>query len=533
MLGSFLLYAFFSGLMLALGWMSWSTPAFLFVAFVPLWAAAYKLFRARARHSFGILFVLSFFAFLVWNVIDTFWLHHSTWPGFVAAALLNALFVTAVTMAGFWMARRRGFLTGMLFWAALWIAFEKLHNEWELAWPLLTLGNGFARYAGLVQWYEYTGVFGGSLWVLTANILAFYLWKAYAGGAARRILYRRAGVFAAAVFLPMLLSWGLVPRAWKEDPAVQAIVLQPNIDPYGEKFSTATDSAMARRLIEMCDTLLTDRVALVAAPETYLPQYKQVDRLSLYPVFDTLRAFCRSHPGLAVVSGSSFVRYYYDREHASATANRSRSGDMWYDVYNSAVQITARDIERYDKSRLVPGVECLPFRGLLEDLLGDFLLDLGGMTGSHVTQPERTVFVSRRGAMRVAPVICYEALFGRFVSDYVRRGANVLCVVTNDGWWGNTEGHRQMLWIARLRAIETRLPVVRSANTGVSALIDPDGRITAVIPYGEKGALRGEIPLGDHAPTFYVRYGDYLAWIAAGIAAGLLLFSFLPFRGKK
>ena len=533
MLGSFLLYAFFSGLMLALGWLSWSTPAFLFVAFVPLWSACYKLTRARARHSFGILLLLSFIAFLTWNVVDTFWLRISTWPGFAAAALLNAAFVATVTMAGFWMARRRGFLVGMLFWAALWIAFEKLHNQWELAWPLLTLGNGFARYAGLVQWYEYTGVLGGSVWVLAANIAAFYLWKTYSSGGTRPVLLRRAAVWGAIVLLPMLLSWAIAPRQPESGQTFRVIALQPNIDPYEEKFTTATDGAMADLLIDMCDTLLDPSVDLVVAPETFLPQYKQADRLSIYPVFDTLQAFSRRNAGLTLVTGASFVRYYYDQEQITPTANRSRNGQMWYDVYNSAVQITPQQIVRYDKSRLVPGVECFPYRRFLEGVLGDIMIDMGGMVGSHVTQAERTVFVSDRGRLRIAPIVCYEALFGEFVTRYVRRGANLLCIVTNDGWWGNTEGHRQMLWIARLRAIETRLPVVRSANTGISAVICPDGRVVRALPYGEKGALCADVVLSEHEATFYVRHGDYIAWIAVAIAAGLFLFSLVPFRRKK
>ena len=97
MVGTFLLYAVLSGLMLALGWLSWSTPAFIFVAFVPLWVAAYKLFRAQARHAFAVLWLITFTAFLTWNVVDTFWLRNSTWPGFVAAALLNAAFVHVST----------------------------------------------------------------------------------------------------------------------------------------------------------------------------------------------------------------------------------------------------------------------------------------------------------------------------------------------------------------------------------------------------------------------------------------------------
>lgn len=229
-------------------------------------------------------------------------------------------------------------------------------------------------------------------------------------------------------------------RRAKDSRSIEAIALQPNIDPYGEKFTTATDSAMAARMFEMVDTLLDPQVRLIAAPETYLSQYKQVDSPGLYPVFDTLRAFSARNGGLTVVTGSSFVRYFYDESSVTPTANRSRYGDFWYDVYNSAVQIDTQGMDRYEKSKLVPGVECFPFRSVLEGVLGDIMIDMGGMAGSNVTQDDREVFVSQGGTMRLAPIICYEALFGEFVAGYVRKGANALCVITNDGWWGNTEG---------------------------------------------------------------------------------------------
>lgn len=519
--------------MLALGWLSWSTPAFLFVAFVPLWIAAYKLNRANARRRGGIMLLLTFVAFFTWNLVDTWWLKNSTWPGFIAASVLNASFVTAVTILAYFVVRRRGFVIGLLFWAALWVSFEKLHSEWELSWPLLILGNGFARYAGLVQWYEYTGTLGGSLWVLTTNILAFFAWKTYAEHSPKKILYRRIGAFAAVVLLPMAASWAVTPKSPANGETIEAIALQPNIDPYSEKFTEATDLGMAELLMGMTDSLITPGVRLIAAPETYLAQYKQLQMGPSYPVFDTLRAFSQRHDSLTILTGSSFVRYIYDRDSITPTANKSRGADVWYDVYNSAVQVTPGSFARYEKSKLVPGVECFPYRSVLEGVLGDIMFDMGGMTGSNVTQAERAVFVSQQGRLRLAPIICYEALYGDFVAGYVRNGANVLCIVTNDGWWGNTEGHRQMLWIARLRAIETRMPVIRSANTGVSAFISPDGRITAIIPYGQKGALKGALTLTDREPTFYVRHGDYIPRIAVWIAALLFVFSWVPFRRKK
>ena len=534
MLITFIVYAVLAGFMLALAWLSWSTPAFLFAGFVPLWIIASRLIGSGAKRSYGIMALVSYIAFLTWNVVDTLWLKNSTFAGFVAAAMANAAFVTVVMLASYFVVRRRGFVVGLVFWACAWIAFEKLHTEWELSWPLLTLGNGFAKYAGLVQWYEYTGVFGGSLWVLSANILLFFVWKAYDERRAKAVLYRRAGIAAAVIVLPMLVSWGIGAHVNVQGERVEAIALQPNIDPYGEKFSEETsDMGMARLMMEMCDTALTPATRLVAAPETYLPQYKPVERVGNLPVFDTLRDFSRRHGGLTVVTGSSFVRYFPDKASATPTANKHRYGDVWYDLYNSAVQITPDTFEQYEKSKLVPGVERFPYRRFLEGILGDIMIDMGGMTGSNVWQKEREVFVSDRGKMRLAPIICYESIYGEFVTDYVKKGANVLCIITNDGWWGYTEGHRQLLRTARLRAIETRLPIIRSANTGVSAFIAPDGTVISGLRYGRRGILKGELLLTEHAPTFYVRHGDYIARIAGVAMAALLLFSVVPFRRKK
>lgn len=233
-----------------------------------------------------------------------------------------------------------------------------------------------------------------------------------------------------------------------------------------------------------------------------------------------------------MVTGSSFVRYFYDESSVTPTANRSRYGDFWYDVYNSAVQIDTQGMDRYEKSKLVPGVECFPFRSVLEGVLGDIMIDMGGMAGSNVTQDDREVFVSQGGTMRLAPIICYEALFGEFVAGYVRKGANALCVITNDGWWGNdrrpsadaldrsSAGHRDT---------PSRDPLGQYGRIGF-----PDPRRTdhGVIPYGQQGALRGTLVLAEREPTFYVRHGDYIPRWRYGWLRGCCFFLCFPAGGN-
>ena len=159
----------------------------------------------------------------------------------------------------------------------------------------------------------------------------------------------------------------------------------------------------------------------------------------------------------------------------------------------------------------------MPMKSVLKPILGDVLINLGGTVASRVTQKNRDVFYNPRLDIKVGPIICWESVFGEFTTAYVKEGADFLAVITNDAWWGNTPGHKQLLSYTRLRAIETRRDIVRSANTGISALIDARGEILKQTEYDTKTVLSGSV-----APrkglTFYTRYGDIIGRWAIFIA---------------
>jgi apolipoprotein N-acyltransferase len=163
--------------------------------------------------------------------------------------------------------------------------------------------------------------------------------------------------------------------------------------------------------------------------------------------------------------------------------------------------------------------------------LENMAFDLGGTVGSLGTDRERAVFTKPGDSITIAPVICYESVFGSYVTQYIRKGANLIFVITNDGWWGNTPGHRQHFSFSRLRAIETRRSVARSANTGISAFIDQRGDAFQVTNYWEPAVIRQQINANDKL-TFYVRYGDYIARLSSFIAISILLVAFIR-RLKK
>ncbi len=218
-------------------------------------------------------------------------------------------------------------------------------------------------------------------------------------------------------------------------------------------------------------------------------------------------------------------------EKLSATARKYRDSEGHYDSFNSAIYIDSTgEIRIHHKSKLTPGVEKMPFSKIMKPL-ENLAFNLGGTVGSLGTDRERTVFTRPTDSLKVAPVICYESVFGAYVTQYVRKGANLIFVITNDGWWGNTPGHRQHLTFSKLRAIETRRSIARSANTGISAFIDQRGNIFQATRYWEPAVIRQEINANDRV-TFYVKYGDYIARLSAFTAVFLLLIA-ISFRLRK
>jgi len=114
-------------------------------------------------------------------------------------------------------------------------------------------------------------------------------------------------------------------------------------------------------------------------------------------------------------------------------------------------------------------------------------------------------------------LICYESIFGEYVSKFMAKDAEWICLISNDGWWGHTYGHQQLHSYARLRAIENRRYIVRSANTGISSVINPKGIVEQFLPYSQKGIIKATIFKSD-VITFYSKYGDYIGRLASFLA---------------
>ena len=467
-----------------------------------------------------------FTAFLGFNIAATWWIWNVSPAGSVAAIILNALQMALIFLCFRAFKRRCAKGAGWLpylFFTALWIAWEHIYVNIEISWPWLVLGNSLATSPKLAQWYEITGVEGGSLWILLCSWLTFVLITGITSGRKAAARWTAAALGALAL-IPACASLVRYYSYQEKGEAVECVLAQPNVDPF-MKYGYIPQDKLDEALLNLFDTQITPETRYLITPETFTYDL-DLNIPDSNHSFVRFENYMKEHPGATMLLGALTRRIYGPlQEKPSPTARRS--GSIWYDVYNSAMTIGGDGlIEYYHKSKLVPGVEIIPYQNALP-WLGDFLSKFGGSTSSYGTM-ERMNAIGGLDGNRVAPMICYESLYGDWSTAAVRDGATFLAVITNDGWWGDTPGYHQHFRFAGLRAIENRRDVAHVANTGISGFINQRGDVLQKTGWWVETAIRGEVHTNE-ALTFFSLHGDYVGrasqWLAAALILLLLLIS--------
>ncbi len=514
-----------SALLASLAWLD-ITSFGLFFMFVPLLQLQHEK-QGRRVVPWAAL------AFALWNLATTWSVGYATILAPPAIILVyNTIFVTFFAIYNkVWRKAKRS-LAYALFVSG-WIACEYLYIRGEISFPWLTLGNGFATSHYFVQWYEYTGVLGGSVWVLIVNILIFEALKLVRKGDGLKSYRQKMLLPLLVIIVPILYSIGRYVSYKEEVNPIAVAVLQPNIDPYNEKFDGLSQEEQENILLSLAKEA-PENTQYFIAPETALDGNFWVGSLHGAPAITRLRTFMEGYPQGEFITGAVVCERYPKREgeqKPTATARTHERLSYYYDAYNSALMInTSADVAQYNKSYLVTGVETLPYQETFP-WISKLALDMGGSSGSLGRQKDREVFLSERSGHSSGTAICFESINGGFFAGFVQNGAEFMSVITNDGWWYDTPTHRQHLSYARLRAIECRRSIARSANTGISALLNQRGDITESLGWDERGIIVGEINANDNL-TFYVKYGDYIGRICSYIFALTLLY-FISYIYKK
>ncbi len=466
----------------------------LHLGFLAWFALIPFLIRITAVKSFRGLMSSAFIWGCAYNLTTLYWLALNigtsrpiailSMLGSVAFLALNTIFVL---LLWHWSGRR------LWFFPLAWVTVEYLRTFGAMGFPWINFANTQIQYSTLIQNAEITGIYGISFWLVLLNITGFLVFTE------RRKKYL---IFYIAIFLiPWLSGWCLKPAVRTDGTSLNIAVIQPNIK-LSDKWEKGATQKIVDGLLEQSEPAIASNTDLIIWPETAVPSYLlKTDRHSLRKIRDSL-----SQSNSELLTGIS----HYERDN-----NQIKS-------YNAVALLSKDGTEGlYKKISLVPMAEYIPLSGLFPALKK---LNLG--QANFTSGDEYTTFSI--SSFKFSSVVCFETTFPSLIRNFVKAGAQFIVAVVNDGWYEHPPEPQQHAAQFVYRAIETRRPLIRCANTGISMVIDEAGNITDQLKLNRKALIQTKI-YPANGTTFYTKFGD----IFAQFISGLTLLSIIIHQMRK
>ncbi|MFH2037760.1 MAG: apolipoprotein N-acyltransferase [Candidatus Zixiibacteriota bacterium] len=427
---------------------------FGFLAWIALARPIAIISQLDSKTAFKAGYFYSFMA----NLFQLYWIGYVTPPGMVAAIFLLSLYPATVL----WMFNKIfkwKSVLGIIALPILWVGMEYFRSLTELSFPWTDLSYSQAYYLSMIQIVSVIGAYGLSLLVMALNI---FIWKIFSKSSVLETRMSLILAFIGVIGVLYLYGWVVLPK-FPEDGNIRISLLQGDVD-----LSTKWQSETRTRNFTLYDSLAVEASkedpGLIIWPETAAPAYPNYELGYLRMLQQTARR-----------SGASNIFGALDQE----------QNDGKRKSYNSAFQISELGEKNgvYHKIKLVPFSERSPYQEEIPFLTRDFLQKYITAIETHDVQwwsnfySGDSIVLFEFDSIQYVPLICYECAFPEFVRESILKGASFLVNITNDTWFGYTPGPFQHLRIALMRAVENRIWLARCANTGISAVVDPYGRI--------------------------------------------------------
>jgi apolipoprotein N-acyltransferase len=509
-----------SGFLLGISFPTWPTlhlEPLAWVALVPL------LLSLEGDTRFALFFRKTWVTMFIFSLMALWWVSLATFAGGVLTVFAQSLFSTVPLLLFFFFRQRAGYRFALLLLPFLWTAWEWIYMQQELSFGWLTLGNSQANLLWMVQYADHFGVWGISLWVLIFNVSVVLLVRG------RESLTVRAGIVTllmVMIIAPLLYARQvfLEESAEKSSLSVRIALIQPDIDPH-RKWNGMSAEQTLSRLYTLTGQAMTDnrRPELVIWPETAIPFYIRDPEYRLY--MDSVKRMV-AHWNAPLLTGIPDEEPLIANAGGALAAGAAVASDPPRAAYNASMLLLpgSDQVQIYRKMQLVPFGERVPYLDYFP-WLDQLSFSLSGIT-SWQKGRDATVMVFRTAEgrqVRMANIICYESIFPGLCTSFVRRGAQFLTLVTNDGWYGTSYGPWQHAAIGRLRCIENRRALARCANTGVTLFYDTCGRTYTETSWWQQSALAADVPV-ETVLTFYTTHPDLVPHLCLAIT-GILVFA--------
>ncbi|MGB9695999.1 MAG: apolipoprotein N-acyltransferase [Ignavibacteria bacterium] len=486
----------------------------------------------RVINAKGIkeVFVDAYFTFFFLQLLDLSWISLSGVRenadrfliiGGVFVILIYPLYFVLPTLFFYFVYKSSGRKKWVYFtFPFIWIIFEYCQTQTEISFPWLLVGNAFTTALKKIQFIEFTGVFGISLWAVFLSVLLCMVYESLSDivrELSKSKLWKLRLLLLLLVIIYILPNLYIYRGTWLTDRyKVSVAVIQPNINPW-EKW-TGKQPVLINTYLNYIRTVVKEHTSLdlIVMPETALPFYfSDVYYEEYYWQFKNLI----DSINVPLLIGSPEYVEYSDITKIRKDSKKLKNHGTYYDTFNSAILIEPgklkENYQRYNKIKLVIGSERMPYQEHFPFLKDLIRWSIG--IGSFQTGIDTTVFKlplnNQATNILFNVAICYESIYPDFFSRFIEKGAEFSVVITNDGWWGKLFGTYQHNQYAVLRAIENRRYIIRCANTGISCIISPEGIISSKTDINKEAIFVSEVyPLTEK--TFFTTHKNWLISIS-------------------
>lgn len=537
-----------TGLLLGLSFPPLPFSLLAFVGFVPI----FLILEKKPKRPFLLIYL----SFSVYHLITNWWL--GSWQpdadpylmiSGIAVWLVHPFFFILPFILFRIVRKRTSFEFSILLFPFIWTVFEWMRTFGDIAYPWLTIGYTQVYNIYWIQFIDITGIFGASFFIVLFNSLVLILIKKIQEN---KLLPEPSDLFKIQGIKPILIiiiSIIALPYIYgffkinqynfdkiKTRNSIARIgVVQGNINPWRKWETSTLDQIFLHRDIQDSLIKAVGMLDLVVWPETAIT-FHSIELNSEYSFDFLLDNLIRNR--ISLFSGFADIVFLKPGEKISATSKKYLGDESkYYNSFNSAIvlnynPVTTKNPQIYHKMRLTPFGERVPYVEQMKFALKWLEWGVGISSWSIGTEQKNLIVENPEKKFRIAPIICIESVFPDFVRNFSKLGADVFCIITNDGWYDNTFGPEQHYQIAVARAIENRKFIVRSANTGVSGVIQPNGMSLIKAPQYQSIAFASEVPLMKEL-TFYALSGDWLPFMCCFVLFVAIIYSIIKFYVKK
>lgn len=516
-----LIFPLLSGLLLLLGWPPIGIFPVMFLGLTPYFFAFDEIAKLR-RGKHVAAFLSVFTGHFLWVGYSLKWLKVTSPQSYLTAITLDSLSLSLAMIPVVWVGLRYGRHWRFVFFAAAWLSVEYLNQQWLLGAPYFALGNGFGMFPQLIQHYEFTGIEGGSLWLLVSNYLIYLLISSFRE---KRALLKYSLIASAVIFVPMLISlamYGMETTGDRRKVAVLHTFLDPTERSLGLEPSRITDSLFA-----MSEAAPRAKAELLVWPEVIINNMGWISDISQEKAFTAIYRKLAQYPNTTICTGG--YGFSVDRNGAgNPYAVHDSVNNYYYVVHNIALSVTYGERSPIrSKQHFVPFQERIP---LLKEFpfMGNFADIVGA--NAKVTYFDKGVELHRtKTGIQYTPVLCYESVFPLDMASKAKE-ADLITISANENWNKDLSGSDQYLYNNVGMAIQGRIPLAKSSNSGISCVIDKKGRVLEQRKGRDTGLIIQTVQLRSDA-TLYTSIAGLFYW--TGILTFVTLYLFFIFSSIR